>query len=76
MDVQGQEVRLKDWQGEDLTAGVPGSGDEVCRIELLDPETKVPVRAFGRNDLGGFFQTFMLNKWRQKAAQGLVCHPR
>jgi hypothetical protein len=76
LDVQGQQVRLKDWQGEDVTADVPGSGEEVARIELVDPETNVPVRAYGRNEDGGFFQTFMLNKWRQRVAQGLVCHPR
>jgi hypothetical protein len=50
LDVQGQQVRLKDWQGEDVTACVPGCGEEVVRIELLDPETKVPVRAYGRNE--------------------------
>lgn len=76
LDVQGQNVRLKDWQGEDITADVPGSGEEVERIELLDPITNVPVRAFGRNERGQFFQTFMLNKWRQSVAQGLVCYPR
>lgn len=76
LDVQGQIVRLRDWEGEDITSDVPGSGEEVMRIELLDPETKQVVRAYGRNDLGGFFQTFMLNKWRQRIAQGLLCVPR
>ena len=74
--MQGQEVRLTDWQGQDLTSNIPGTGEEVERIELLDPETKMTVRAYGRNVFGGFFQTFMLNKWRQRTAQGLVCTPR
>ena len=52
LDMQGQEVRLKNWEGEDITSDVPGSGEEVVRIELLDPETKHIVRAYGRNDLG------------------------
>lgn len=75
LDVEGQEVRLKDWQGEDVTAE-PGSGEEVARIELLDPATRMPVRAFGRNENSSFYQVYMLNKWRQKTAQGLVCCPR
>jgi hypothetical protein len=68
LNTGGARVVLRDGTGADVTDSVPGNGDSVCAIQLIDQDGNVEEE-FGRNKWGTFFSVFQPNKWELKRAQ-------
>lgn len=59
---------LRDGTGADVTDAIPGNGDCIAAIQLVDQDGNVKEE-FGRNEWGTFFSVFQPNKWKLKRVQ-------
>lgn len=74
LDTEGLRVVLRDADGTDVTAAVPGDGSCVAAVQLVEAGGAVR-RSFARNAWGSFFTVFQPNKWQLKRRQLAARHP-